>query len=78
MLEQIEILGTEVVPVLRREFDAVRQAGVPDAPTHAARVAVAREAGTQLDEQGSAWKGQGARVDLDAGVAIARQAGELA
>ena len=78
VLEQIEILGTEVVPVLRREFDAVRQAGVPDAPTHAARVAVAREAGTQLGEQGSAWKGQGARADLDAGLAIARQTSELA
>lgn len=48
VLEQIEILGTEVVPVLRREMDAARPAHVPDAPTHAARVAalggpVARE-----------------------------------
>ncbi|MGM1028910.1 MAG: LLM class flavin-dependent oxidoreductase [Actinomycetota bacterium] len=73
VLEQIEILGTEVVPVLRREFDAVRQAGVPDAPTHAARVAAAREAGTQLGEQGNAWRQQGARADLDTGAAIARQ-----
>lgn len=73
VLEQIEILGTEVVPVLRREFDAVRQAGVPDAPTHAARVAAAREAGTQLGEQGSAWREQGARADLDTGASIARQ-----
>ena len=38
VLEQVEILGTEVVPVLRREFAAVRRAGVPDAPTHAGRV----------------------------------------
>jgi putative FMN-dependent luciferase-like monooxygenase len=36
VLEQIEILGTEVVPVLREEFARRRPAGVPDhAPTHA-------------------------------------------
>lgn len=34
VLEQIEILGTEVVPVLREELDAKRPAHVPDAPTH--------------------------------------------
>ena len=39
VLEQIEILGTEVVPVLRREMDAARPTGVPDAPTHASLVA---------------------------------------
>ncbi|MDO8393888.1 MAG: 5,10-methylene tetrahydromethanopterin reductase, partial [Dietzia sp.] len=43
VLEQIEILGTEIVPVLRRELDALRPAHVPDGPTHAARVA-ARDA----------------------------------
>jgi len=41
VLEQIELLGTEVVPVLRRELDAQRPAHVPDGPTHAARVAAA-------------------------------------
>jgi putative FMN-dependent luciferase-like monooxygenase len=35
VLEQLDILGEDVVPVLRREFDAVRAPGVPDAPTHA-------------------------------------------
>jgi putative FMN-dependent luciferase-like monooxygenase len=36
VLEQLEILGTEVVPVLRKEFEAVRPAHVPsDPPTHA-------------------------------------------
>ncbi|WP_166350592.1 LLM class flavin-dependent oxidoreductase [Phytoactinopolyspora limicola] len=35
VLEQIEILGSEVVPVLRREMDAARPAHVPSAPTHA-------------------------------------------
>jgi putative FMN-dependent luciferase-like monooxygenase len=39
VLEQLEILGTEVVPVLRRELDAKRPAHVPDAPTHATLVA---------------------------------------
>ncbi|MFC4059205.1 LLM class flavin-dependent oxidoreductase [Planomonospora corallina] len=39
VLEQLDILGEEVVPVLRREFAARRPAGVPDAPTHAALVA---------------------------------------
>ncbi|MFV0426468.1 MAG: LLM class flavin-dependent oxidoreductase [Beutenbergiaceae bacterium] len=39
VLDQIEILGTEVVPVLRREFDRLRAPGVPDAPTHTSRVA---------------------------------------
>ena len=34
VLEQIDILGEEVVPVLRREFAAMRQPGVPEAPTH--------------------------------------------
>ncbi|MCE5289704.1 MAG: LLM class flavin-dependent oxidoreductase [Nocardiaceae bacterium] len=35
VLEQIEILGTQVVPVLRKEFEARRPAHVPsDPPTH--------------------------------------------
>jgi putative FMN-dependent luciferase-like monooxygenase len=37
-LEQVEILGTEVVPVLRREMEARRAPGVPDAPTHGSLV----------------------------------------
>ncbi|MFE7042627.1 LLM class flavin-dependent oxidoreductase, partial [Streptomyces atratus] len=41
VLEQLDILGEEVVPVLRKEFAKVRPADVPDAPTHAARVAAA-------------------------------------
>lgn len=43
VMEQIELLGTEVVPALRKELDARRPADVPDAPTHASLVA-AREA----------------------------------
>ena len=40
VLQQIEMLG-EVVQVLRKEFAVGRPAHVPDAPTHAARVAAA-------------------------------------
>ncbi|MFB8892557.1 LLM class flavin-dependent oxidoreductase [Microbacterium plantarum] len=38
VLEQLDILGGEVVPVLRKELAQGRGAAVPDAPTHAARV----------------------------------------
>ncbi|GGI08260.1 LLM class flavin-dependent oxidoreductase [Egicoccus halophilus] len=41
VLEQLEILGGEIVPALRREFATGRPAHVPDAPTHAARRAEA-------------------------------------
>ena len=34
VLDQLELLGSEVVPVLRRELEALRPAEVPDAPTH--------------------------------------------
>jgi putative FMN-dependent luciferase-like monooxygenase len=35
VLEQVELLATEVVPVLRKEMDSRRAPGIPDAPTHA-------------------------------------------
>src|SRR5918912_687982 len=41
VLEQIDMLGEEVVPVLRKEFAVDRPAGVPDAPTHASLLAAA-------------------------------------
>ncbi len=41
VLEQLDLLGEEVVPVLRREFAKDRPADVPDAPTHAALVRAA-------------------------------------
>ncbi|ACV06975.1 LLM class flavin-dependent oxidoreductase [Kytococcus sedentarius] len=44
VLEQLDLLG-EILPTLRKEFDAVRAPGVPDAPTHAAALAAGR--GTQ-------------------------------
>jgi putative FMN-dependent luciferase-like monooxygenase len=37
-LEQVELLGTEVVPVLRKEMDARRAPEAADAPTHAGLV----------------------------------------
>ena len=38
VLEQLDLLGEEVLPVLRKEMAALKPAGVPDGPTHAARV----------------------------------------
>lgn len=37
-LEQVELLGTEVVPVLRREMASRRSPGAAEAPTHASLV----------------------------------------
>jgi len=42
VLEQLDILGEEVVPVLREEFAKGRPASVPDAPTHASLLTAAR------------------------------------
>ncbi len=39
VLEQLDILGEEVVPALRKEFAKNRPANVPDGPTHASLVA---------------------------------------
>ena len=36
VLEQIDLLGEEVVPVLRKEFAALRPAHVPDGPVRPA------------------------------------------
>ncbi|NEA35352.1 LLM class flavin-dependent oxidoreductase [Streptomyces sp. SID13031] len=44
VLEQLDILGEEVVPVLRKEFDSLRPAHVPSAPTHASLKAAAERA----------------------------------
>ena len=62
VLEQIELLGTEVVPVLRKELDARRPADVPDAPTHASLVAAAEAERGSFDDEyrfetGDNWTG---------------------
>jgi hypothetical protein len=44
VLEQLDLLGAEVVPVLRKEFQSGRPDDVPDAPTHASQVAAAERA----------------------------------
>ncbi len=62
VLEQLEILGTEVVPVLRRELDAKRPAHVPDAPTHASLVA-ARGRATAAPAPGAADRWTGTRAE---------------
>ncbi|MEW2528021.1 LLM class flavin-dependent oxidoreductase [Streptomyces sp. NPDC047071] len=62
VLEQLDLLGEEVVPVLRKEFANGRPAGVPDAPTHAARVEAARGDAAQGDvAQGDGTQGDAAR-----------------
>ncbi|NMO51520.1 LLM class flavin-dependent oxidoreductase [Actinoplanes sp. TBRC 11911] len=43
VLEQLDILGEEVVPVLRKEFESLKPAHVPDAPTHASLLAAKKE-----------------------------------
>ncbi len=50
VLEQLDLLGEEVVPVLRKEFDSMRRAHVPAAPTHASLLA-ARDAAPAAGEQ---------------------------
>jgi putative FMN-dependent luciferase-like monooxygenase len=44
VLEQMDILGEEVIPVLRKEFDSLRPAHVPEAPTHASLKTAAERA----------------------------------
>ncbi|MGW5765665.1 LLM class flavin-dependent oxidoreductase [Streptomyces tendae] len=44
VLEQLDLLGEEVVPVLRKEFAANRPDDVPAAPTHQSLLRAAREA----------------------------------
>jgi putative FMN-dependent luciferase-like monooxygenase len=51
VLEQIDILGEEVVPVLRKEFAARKPEHVPDAPTHASLKAAAAAIGTAAPQE---------------------------
>src|SRR4051794_31251041 len=48
VLEQIDMLGEEVVPVLREEFAKGRPAGVPEAPTHQSLRAAATEVSEEV------------------------------
>lgn len=48
VLEQLDILGEEVLPVLRREVAARTPEHVPEAPTHAS-LRAAREQNTEVN-----------------------------
>ncbi|WP_424346949.1 LLM class flavin-dependent oxidoreductase [Kocuria sp. CH-021] len=67
VLEQLDLLGEEVVPVLRREFAALKPAHVPEAPTHASLVARRRDGQDPVP---------GGAEDSPAGRARAAQAAE--
>ncbi|HLU62931.1 MAG TPA: LLM class flavin-dependent oxidoreductase [Protaetiibacter sp.] len=62
VLEQLELLGTEVVPVLRKELAQNRPAEVPDAPTHAARVAAVYGDGPSREARPTAAAGNNLTV----------------
>ena len=53
VLEQLDLLGGEVVPVLRKEFAKNRPAGVPDAPTHQSIRLAAHTAGAGASQSQS-------------------------
>jgi hypothetical protein len=57
VLEQVELLGTAVVPVLRREMEARRAPGVPEAPTHAGLVRAKYGAGDARQARPNANRG---------------------
>ncbi|MBB1585857.1 MAG: LLM class flavin-dependent oxidoreductase [Propionibacterium sp.] len=71
VLEQVELLGTEVVPVLRREFAARRAPGVPDAPTHTARRAALRT-GEPAEGRAAVDRWTGTRAEEDNVGAVGR------
>jgi len=73
VLEQLDLLGGEVVPALRKELGARRPAHVPDAPTHASLVAARRAAGVTPGEVPTAldhWTGRSAEDDAAAADAV--------
>jgi hypothetical protein len=49
VLEQLDLLGEEVIPVLRKEFAVGRPEHVPDAPTHETLVKAAASSGADAD-----------------------------
>ena len=78
VLEQIDILAEEIVPALRKENEAKRPAHVPsDPPSHADRVAKAREAGTSTGGHVAGedkWTGKTAEDDAAAADAVTKGA----
>ncbi|MGC0423552.1 LLM class flavin-dependent oxidoreductase [Embleya sp. AB8] len=70
VLEQLDLLGEEVIPVLRKEFAARRKVGVPAGPTHAALVA-RRDAAAAA---AAAAVGADVHADADADAVLQAQA----
>jgi putative FMN-dependent luciferase-like monooxygenase len=74
VFEQLDILGGEVVPVLRKEMESDRPEGVPsNPPSHAERVAQARAAGAVHEQAVAAadhWTGKTAEDDVAAADAV--------
>lgn len=66
VLEQLDLLGEEVVPVLRKEFAQNRPADVPEGPTHETLVLAAGVAAEAMDAATAVH-----RDDLDTAAAIA-------
>jgi putative FMN-dependent luciferase-like monooxygenase len=77
VLEQIDILAEEIVPALRKENDSKRPADVPsDPPSHAERVAKAREEGKAAGGHVAGedkWTGKTAEDDAAAADAVTQK-----
>jgi hypothetical protein len=54
VLEQLDLFGVEVLPVLRKEYAARKPAHVPEPPTHAGRVAAKLATAAAAETAGSA------------------------
>lgn len=63
VLEQLDLLGEQVVPVLRKEFESLRPAGVPEAPTHASLVAAKQAEPAAAHPAVDRWTGTRAEDD---------------
>ena len=65
VLEQLDLLGEEVVPVLRKEFAIGRPAHVPDAPTHESLVLARSQQTAGADATGGVVSGGTTVADED-------------
>lgn len=76
VMEQLDLLGEEVVPVLRAEFAKLRPAHVPEGPTHEALVLArdtelaAAQASSNADAEGDADAEGAAGAQSDAAASI--------
>lgn len=63
VLEQLDLLGEQVVPVLRKEFAARKPVDVPEAPTHASLLAA--KSGVQPESHPAVDRWTGTRAEDD-------------